>query len=128
MLEAAFTGAIGRDPELKTSASGKKFCSVPVAVGSGDATTWIRVAMFGELAVEFAGQAKKGETVAVEGTLKIGTYTGKDGKERISFDVVARYVRVAEIGRRRRPNKRRSAEARKPAAGTNNFHSDPIGF
>jgi single-stranded DNA-binding protein len=62
MLEVAFTGAIGRDPELKTSASGKSYCSAPVAIG-------------------------KGATVHIEGRLNIGTYTGKDGKERVSLDV-----------------------------------------
>jgi single-stranded DNA-binding protein len=88
MLEVAFTGAIGREPELKTSAGGKQYCSVPIAVGN--ATMWIRTAIFGDLAVEFADTGHKGNTVHVEGRLSIGTYKAKDGNERISLDVLAR--------------------------------------
>src|SRR5262249_39235043 len=128
MLDVAFTGAVGREPELKTSASGKRYCIVPIAVGNGDATMWIRTAIFGQLAVDFAGTAHKANTVHVEGRLAIGTYKVKDGAERISLDVLARYVRVAEIGRRRRPTRRqRNGQTEKLAPGPNDFHSDPIG-
>jgi single-stranded DNA-binding protein len=128
MLEVAFTGAVAKDPELRTSGSGKQWCSTVVAVGKGDGTMWFRVASFGDVAAEFAGKAAKGDTVHVEGTLKIGTYQAKDGAERVSLDVVARYVRVAEIGRRRRPARRRNGPAEKPAASPNDFHNDEIGF
>jgi single-stranded DNA-binding protein len=135
MLETAFTGTIGRGPELKTSAGGKQYCSVPVAVANGANTTWIRVAVFGDLAVEFAGNAKKGETVHVEGRLTIGTYQAKDGTERVSLDVAARFVRVAEIGRRRRSERqpRNANAANKPARAVasqarDDFHSDEMPF
>jgi single-stranded DNA-binding protein len=128
MLEVAFTGAVGRDPELKTSAGGKQYCSVPVAVGKGDGAVWIRVALFNEQAVEFVGSATKEATVHVEGRLTIGTYTGKDGKERISLDVAARFYRIAEIGRRRRPARRQRNGSQRPVAVPHDDLNDPIGF
>jgi single-stranded DNA-binding protein len=129
MIETAFTGRLGREPELKTSAGGKLFVNVPVAVGNGDATVWIRVAVFGADAEDFARRAHKGDAIAVEGRLTLNTFQGRDGAERTGFNVAASYVRVCEIGQRRPRRPRRSnGQALKPAAGTNDFHSDPIGF
>jgi single-stranded DNA-binding protein len=53
-IVCAFTGKCGQDPELKTSKAGKPWLSFHVAVdeASEEATTWIRVAVFGQLATE----------------------------------------------------------------------------
>jgi single-strand DNA-binding protein len=127
MLEVAFTGALGAEPELKTSAGGKPYCNVAVAIANGDQTVWLRVACFGEVAQEFVGRAHKGDRVAIEGRLTLNSYTAKDGSPRTGLNVAASYVRVAEIGRQRPPRERKPA-AEKPqgAAAPNDFHDDDI--
>ncbi len=49
-IDCAFIGRLGADPELKTSAGGKSWCRLTLAVGQGDGTQWISVAIFGESA------------------------------------------------------------------------------
>jgi single-stranded DNA-binding protein len=49
-IETAFIGRLGQDPELKTSAAGKPWARLSVAVGMGDETQWVSVAVFGEAA------------------------------------------------------------------------------
>jgi single-strand DNA-binding protein len=107
MLEVAFTGALGTEPELKTSAGGKPYCNVAVAIANGEQTVWLRVACFGEVAQDFAGRAHKGDRLAIEGRLTLNSYTAKDGSARTGFNVVASYVRLVEIGRRRPSRERR---------------------
>jgi single-strand DNA-binding protein len=131
MFEVALIGTLGRDPELKTSAGGKAYCNVPVAVGNGDATVWVRVACFGEVAQDFAGRAHKGDRVAIEGRLTLSTYQ-KDGTEKPGFNVAAHYVRICEIGQRRprKATNRNSQRSARPAPddGGGRPFDDGIGF
>jgi hypothetical protein len=41
-IEAAFVVRVGSELELKTSAAGKPWTSVNVAVGDGDEVQWLR--------------------------------------------------------------------------------------
>ena len=72
-IQAAFTGKLGQDAELKTSKSGNPWLSLHVAVdgASEEATTWIRVVVFGEMATELHPALKKGAEVYVEGKLRL---------------------------------------------------------
>jgi single-strand DNA-binding protein len=133
MLEVAFTGALGSAPELKTSAGGKPYCNVSVAVGNGDQTVWLRVACFGEVAQDFAGRAHKGDHVAVEGRLTLSSYTAKDGSRQTGFNVAASHVRIAEIGQRRARKAARRNPAERPRATATSSRNgrpfdDEIGF
>lgn len=44
-IEAAFVARVGSELELKTSAAGKPWTSVNVAVGDGDEVQWLRLAV-----------------------------------------------------------------------------------
>ena len=48
-IEAAFVARVGSELELKTSAAGKPWTSVNVAVGDGDEVQWLGLAVFGDL-------------------------------------------------------------------------------
>jgi single-strand DNA-binding protein len=99
-IQCAFTGKLGQDAELKISKSGKPWSSVSVAVdmeASEEATTWVRVAVFGELATRLHPDLKKGTEVHVEGKLRLESWTGKDGKERTGLSVAG--SRVDVLGR-----------------------------
>ena len=100
-IEAAFVGSIGTAPELRTSKSGKPWCSFSARVGEGEAATWVRVAVFGETA-DAATTLAKGTPVYVEGRLRLGTWQTKDGESRSGLSVVATKVELlGQIGRRR---------------------------
>ena len=92
-------GNCGRDPEVRYTPSGSAICNVSVATSSRrkDKTTgesvedtqWHRVTFYERLA-EIAGEyLKKGNPVYIEGRLKYGKYTDKDGVERNTVDIVA---------------------------------------
>jgi single-stranded DNA-binding protein len=70
-IQCAFTGKLGQDPELKTSKSGNPWASFHVAVdeASEETTTWVRIAVFGELATRLHPELKKGTEVYCEGRL-----------------------------------------------------------
>lgn len=91
-------GNCGRDPEVRYLPSGKATCNISVATSSKrkdkngeyiEETQWHRVTFFDKLA-EIAGQyVKKGSPVYVEGSIKYGKYTDKDGVEKSTVDIVA---------------------------------------
>ena len=81
-IEAAFIGRLGQDHELKTSAAGKPWARLSVAVGVGDEAQWVSVAVFGEAAERLCAALEKGNKVYVEGTLRLREWTGKGGEKR----------------------------------------------
>jgi single-strand DNA-binding protein len=117
-IQCAFTGKCGRHAELKTSKSGNPWLSLHVAVDaevSEEATTWIRVAVFGQLATRLHPDLKKGAEVYVEGKLRLESWTGKDGRERTGLSVAASRVEVlGGIGFD--PHQRKPTETRPPGA------------
>lgn len=89
-------GRLTRDPELKTTTSGKSVCDFSIAVqkrskptdGSPDAdffrvTCWERTAEF------VSNYLHKGRLVAVDGRLQSRKYTASDGTNREVVEVVA---------------------------------------
>ncbi|MEY4653060.1 MAG: single-stranded DNA-binding protein [Pseudomonadota bacterium] len=92
-------GNCGRDPEMRYLPSGQAVANISIATStrrkdktSGEMvedTQWHRVTFYDRLA-EIAGEyVKKGRPVYVEGRLKYGKYTGQDGIERNTVDIIA---------------------------------------
>ena len=92
-------GHLGKDPEIRHTASGATICNITVATSrkwkdkttgeNREETEWHRITFFDRLA-EIAGQyLKKGSPVYVEGRLKTRKYTDKDGVEKFSTEIVA---------------------------------------
>jgi single-strand DNA-binding protein len=97
-------GNCGRDPEVRYAPSGAAICNISVATSSrrkdktsGESiedTQWHRVTFYDRLA-EIAGEyLKKGRPVYIEGRLKYGKYTDKDGVERNTVDIVANEMQL----------------------------------
>jgi single-stranded DNA-binding protein len=99
-LEAAVSGIIVKQPELRTSAKGTKFLGMTLRVGDGDGATFCRVTVFGQLAEDLAPQAEKGARVSAEGALTADIYE-RDGKATPSLSIAARWARVSGIGKNR---------------------------
>jgi single-strand DNA-binding protein len=91
-------GHLGRDPEVRYLPSGQAVASVSLATSSKykdrqgnvvEDTQWHRITFYDKLA-EIAGEyLQKGSLVFVQGRLKYGKYTDKDGVEKNSADIVA---------------------------------------
>ena len=76
----------------------------------GEASTWVRLAIFGEKAEGLAHKLTKGTEVYCEGRLSLDVYI-KDGAERKTLSLAAwEVVPLHQIGRRR-PAKPRPKEA-----------------
>jgi single-strand DNA-binding protein len=91
-------GNLGNDPETKYTHGGMAITRISLATTSvrkdkeGNAvesTQWHRVVFFGKLA-EIAGEyLKKGSTAYVQGSIKYDKYTGQDGIEKYTTDIIA---------------------------------------
>ncbi|MBX3655799.1 MAG: single-stranded DNA-binding protein [Ramlibacter sp.] len=92
-------GNCGRDPEIRYLPSGAAVANVTLATSSRrkdknsgetiEDTQWHRITFYDRLA-EIAGEyVKKGRPIYVEGRLKYGKYTGQDGVEKNTVDIIA---------------------------------------
>jgi len=128
-------GNCGRDPDVRYAPSGAAICNISIATSSrrkdkntGESiedTQWHRVTFYDRMA-EIAGEyLKKGRPVYVEGRLKYGKYTDKDGVERNTVDIVATEMQLLggregggggdEMGGGSSERPQRSAPAPRPA-------------
>ena len=92
-------GNAGRDPEIRYLPSGQAVASISVATTSKrkdkqsgeniESTEWHRVTFFDKLAEIVGEYVKKGSPIYVEGRLKYGKFTNKDGVEQNTCDIIA---------------------------------------
>ena len=97
-------GNCGRDPEIRYLPSGGAVANISIATTSkrkdktsGESiedTQWHRVQFFDRLAEIVGEYVKKGSPLYVEGRLKYGKYTDKDGIERNTVDIVANEMQL----------------------------------
>lgn len=98
-------GNLGRDPEVRYLPSGDAVANFSIATSENwkdrngqrqERTEWHNISMFGRLA-EIAGQyLKKGSKVYIEGRIQSRKYTGKDGIERVAYDIVANEMKMLD--------------------------------
>lgn len=91
-------GAVGRDPEVRYSQSGKAIANLSIATSQKrkdkqtgeyvEDTQWHRLKFFDKLAEIVGEYVKKGSTIYVEGQIKYGKFTNKDGMEISTVDIV----------------------------------------
>ncbi len=116
-------GNLGDDPETKYTQGGMSITTARIATTSvrkdregnqQERTEWHRVKFFGKLG-EIAGEyLRKGAQVYVEGSIRYDKYTGQDGVERYSTDIVADEMQMLGTrqggGNDRRDEERRDRE------------------
>ncbi len=98
-------GHLGKDPELRTLENGTAVVNFSVATNESykdkngdwqDHTEWHNVVAWRDLAERAEKSLKKGKLVYLEGKLSTRKYTGTDGIERYTTDVVASAFRLLE--------------------------------
>jgi len=95
-------GRLGRDPEIRTTASGNSVGNLRIATTErrkdrdgnwNDHTEWHTLVCFGKTA-ETAGRfLKKGRQIYVEGRLQTRKWQDKEGRDRYSTEVVCNVLR-----------------------------------
>ena len=102
--KAIIVGNLGRDPEVRYSASGSAIANINVATTDSwkdrqsgerqERTEWHRVVFFNRLA-EIAGEyLKKGSQVYIEGRIQTRKWEDKDGNERWTTEIVANEMQM----------------------------------
>ncbi len=97
----AFVGNLTRDPELRYTGGGKALARFSIAVnqkgfnGAEDKTHFIDCTAFGTLAEGLADSCRKGDRVAVQGTLEYATWETEQGEKRSKLAVLANDVAVS---------------------------------
>lgn len=97
-------GNLGKDPDVRTTQNGSRVASFSVATSESwkdkmtgerkENTQWHRVVIFNDALVGVAERfLRKGTKVYIEGQLESRKWTGDDGKENITTEVVLRQYR-----------------------------------
>ena len=88
-------GRMTRDPELRTTTTGKDVVSFSIAVdkriksADGDGTTYFRCSAWGAAATFVNSYLSKGRLVAVDGRIETRKYQDSQGASRETFEIVA---------------------------------------
>lgn len=122
MLNAVcLMGRLTRDPELKTTGSGVSVTSFTLAVdrayvkqGEDRQADFIDVVAWRGTADFVCKYFRKGQLIAVQGSIQTRTYTDKDGNKRKAVEVVAGNVHFAE-GKKEAAPKANAYRAEEPA-------------
>jgi single-stranded DNA-binding protein len=102
------SGTIFKEPHQRTSASGRRYVATTIKAAAADNASsdfWSALA-FGSTAGEELMRLAVGERVAVQGSLKLDTYTANDGTTKISRTVFVDHVLAV-----RQPPKERKPKA-----------------
>ncbi len=102
-------GNLGRDPELRYTPQGTAVCNFSMATNEKrrdkagdlqDITTWFRVTLWARQAENAAKYLQKGNSVYIEGRLKLDEWTDRDGNTRQTLDVTATDMQFLSGGAR----------------------------
>ncbi len=97
-------GNLGRDPEIRNTQDGTKIANLSVATSESwrdrssgerrERTEWHRVVIFNDRLVDVVERyLRKGSKIYVEGQLQTRKWTGQDGQERYTTEVVLQRYR-----------------------------------
>jgi len=97
--KAIIVGNLGRDPEIRFSQNGGKIANLSVATSESwkdkqtgerkEKTEWHRVVVFDEQITDTCEKyLKKGSKVYLEGTIQTRKWTGNDGIEKYTTEIV----------------------------------------
>lgn len=92
MIDALIAGKLHGAPSQKTSKNGNTFTTAKVRVPTGEDSTFCNVIAFDDGAQAALLALGPGEAVALAGSLKVGTWTARDGTARPSLDMTASQV------------------------------------
>ena len=96
-------GKLGRDPELRYTASGKAVAKFSIATseqwtdkegGKEERTEWHRIIAWGRLGEICGEYLRKGRQVYIEGRLQTRQWDDKEGNKRYTTEIVAQTMQM----------------------------------
>ena len=121
---AILMGRLTKDPDISTSQNGTQIARYTIAIdriGKDQGADFISCVAFSKSA-EFAEKyLKKGTKIAIEGAIRTGSYTNKDGQKVYTTDVIVNRQEFAE-------SKGEAKGEAKPEANNEGFMSIPGGI
>lgn len=99
-------GRLGRDPEIKTTNSGAKYCKFSVAVersyknGDERITDWVNCTAWNAACDFLEKWFHKGDPITVIGTLEVSKWDDKDGNKRSAMEVHVDRLKFTESKKR----------------------------
>jgi len=103
--KAIIIGSVGKDPEVRATASGDCIVNLSVATSESwkdkqgnkqESTEWHRVSAFGKLAEIIRDYVVKGSKVYIEGKIKTRKWQDKDGKDQYTTEIVANELQMLD--------------------------------
>lgn len=126
----AIMGRMAKDPELKTTNSGKSVCSFRIANDSGyrDAngqsqTNWLDVVAWNKTAEFICKYFPKGALIALDGRLQTRQYQDKSGQTRTAVEIVAQNASFTGSKESTLPAPQNAVQS--PAAAPQRTHGEP---
>lgn len=116
MNKILLIGRLTKDPETRNFDGEKKVSRFTLAVDrmkKGEAD-FIQIVAFGKTAEIVESYAKKGSLVAVDGSIRTGSYDDKDGKKVYTTDVTCHSIKLLNGG---------NSKAENNAEENNNFNN-----
>lgn len=117
-------GRLVRDPELRTTTTGKDVTEFTIAVNKrikptdgGPDAGFFRVKAWGQTARYVSDYLAKGRLVSVDGRLDTRKYTASDGSNREIIEIVADNVNGLDRPRDDAPNQAAPAQSSQPSQG-----------
>lgn len=89
-------GNLGRDPEMRYTASGQAVTQATVAVSRRfqkngewtETTEWFKLVLWGESGERLAEKMKKGQSIYAQGRLETRSWEDKEGAKRYSTELI----------------------------------------
>lgn len=133
LATATIIGNLGKDPEIRSTTTGKKIATFSIAVedGFGDklATNWWDIIAWGELAEFTEKYLKKGKTVSVIGKLQVDSWDDKQtGQKKSKVKLNAKDISFFDSGSSSTGGGRTATTARREAAPTERRAAEPDVF
>jgi single-strand DNA-binding protein len=126
----AIIGRMVKDPELKTTNSGKSVCSFRIANDSGykdasgqNQTNWLDVIAWGKTAEFVCKYFPKDSLIAIDGRLQTRQYRDKNGNNRTAVEIVAQNASFCGSKESTSPTPQNAAQ--RPAAPSQRTQGEP---
>lgn len=121
-------GRLGKDPETRYTSGGQAVCHFSLATDESykdkngerqKRTEWHRITVWGKQAEIAQQYLKKGAQIYLEGSIRSGEWTDKEGQKKTSYEINASNFRM--LGSR--SDSMGGGAARSTAAGSSDFDS-----
>ena len=128
MNSITVAGIIGKSAEVRQTKAGESVAGFSLAdtrrTRDGEKTVWFECSIWGRRGEALAQYLTKGTPVTVTGTFSPREYTGKDGAQRVSYDVRVQDVALQGKGRKDDAPKPDKAQRWKAGAAPENTGFD----